>query len=77
MIFIFFITSGYADFVRESENSPYTEYVDAADKSKGIVACGIAYNYLMEAFKAHDQLVRFSPRGDAAEGDIQIGRAHV
>lgn len=40
------------DFVRESENSPYTEYVDAADKSKGIVACGIAYNYLMEAFKA-------------------------
>ena len=40
------------DFVRESENSPYTEYIDAADKSKGIVACGIAYNYLMEAFKA-------------------------
>lgn len=41
-----------ADFIKESENSSYTEYIDGADKSKGIVACGIAYNYLMEAFKS-------------------------
>ncbi len=40
------------EFVKESENSPYTEYIDGTDKSKGIVACGIGYNYLMEAFNA-------------------------
>ncbi|MDR1699238.1 MAG: indolepyruvate ferredoxin oxidoreductase [Prevotellaceae bacterium] len=33
-----------------SENSIYNKYIDGADKSLGIVACGIAYNYLMENF---------------------------
>ncbi len=39
-----------AKFEEESENSPYNEYFDAKDKSLGIIACGIAYNYLMENF---------------------------
>lgn len=38
------------DFVREAEDNRFTTYTDAADKSKGVVACGIGYNYLMEAF---------------------------
>jgi len=34
-----------------SENSPFNTYVDGKDKSRGIIACGIAYNYLMENFE--------------------------
>ena len=34
----------------DSESSPYNKYIDAADKSLGIVVNGIAYNYLMELF---------------------------
>lgn len=34
-----------------SEVSPFNKYVDGADKSMGIVACGLAYNYLMENFQ--------------------------
>ncbi|MDD2634382.1 MAG: thiamine pyrophosphate-dependent enzyme [Bacteroidales bacterium] len=33
-----------------SNNSIYNKYIDGANKSIGIVACGIAYNYLMENF---------------------------
>ncbi|GAK55215.1 indolepyruvate ferredoxin oxidoreductase, alpha chain [Candidatus Vecturithrix granuli] len=36
------------DFVQESENSPFNVYKDGPDKSLGIIACGLAYNYLME-----------------------------
>lgn len=39
-----------ADFVKESEESPFNRYEEGADKSLGIVASGIAYNYLQEAF---------------------------
>jgi len=39
------------DFVSESENSPFNKYIDAADKKMGIIACGLAYNYLMENFE--------------------------
>lgn len=35
----------------ESENSPFNKYIDAEDKSIGIIACGLAYNYLMENFQ--------------------------
>lgn len=38
-------------FEEEAENAPFTELKIGKDNSKGIVACGIAYNYLMEAFK--------------------------
>lgn len=36
--------------VEASDNSPWTKRVDGADKSCGIIACGLAYNYLTEVF---------------------------
>ncbi|MBO5818987.1 MAG: indolepyruvate ferredoxin oxidoreductase [Bacteroidales bacterium] len=38
------------DMQASSMVSDFNPYYDAADKSKGIIACGIAYNYLMENF---------------------------
>ncbi|MBN1969471.1 MAG: indolepyruvate ferredoxin oxidoreductase [Candidatus Delongbacteria bacterium] len=38
-------------FEMESENSPFNRYFDGKDKSMGIIACGIAYNYLMENYQ--------------------------
>ncbi len=40
-------------YVNESENSSFNKYIDAADKSLGIIACGIAYNYLTENYPEH------------------------
>ncbi len=37
-------------FEEEAENSPFNKYIDAEDRSLGIIACGIGYNYLMENF---------------------------
>lgn len=37
-------------FVKASEESAYNAYIDGEDKSLGIVACGLAYNYLMENY---------------------------
>lgn len=37
-------------FVKASETSPFNRYTEAADHHYGIVASGIAYNYLMECF---------------------------
>ena len=34
----------------ESDNSEFNKYIDGADKSLGIIASGIAYNYLMENY---------------------------
>ena len=34
--------------VKESEQSPFNIYQEGEDKSLGIIACGLAYNYLME-----------------------------
>ena len=39
-----------AAFEEESENSPFNSYTDGEDKSLGIIACGIAHNYLMENY---------------------------
>ncbi|RPI93642.1 MAG: indolepyruvate ferredoxin oxidoreductase, partial [Chloroflexi bacterium] len=38
------------DFEAESEASPFNRYEDGPDTSIGFLACGIAYNYLMENF---------------------------
>lgn len=38
------------DFVYMSEKSPFNKYIDAADKRLGIIASGIAFNYLNEIF---------------------------
>ena len=43
------LLSRQPDFLRSSEESPLTEYVDGEDRSLGIIACGIAHNYVMEA----------------------------
>ncbi len=37
-------------FVKVSEESPYNQYIDGQNKKLGIVACGIAFNYLMENY---------------------------
>jgi indolepyruvate ferredoxin oxidoreductase alpha subunit len=34
----------------ESEKSPFNTYTDGANRSLGIIACGIAYNYVMEVY---------------------------
>ncbi|WP_337667577.1 thiamine pyrophosphate-dependent enzyme [Prevotella sp.] len=39
------------DLLQEAEDSKYNKFIDGKDKSLGIIACGIAYNYLMEHFK--------------------------
>ncbi|MDD5646454.1 MAG: thiamine pyrophosphate-dependent enzyme [Candidatus Bipolaricaulis sp.] len=36
------------DFVRDSEESPFNHLSQHGDRSLGIVACGIAHNYLLE-----------------------------
>lgn len=40
-------------FMEASENAHFTYYFPGKDTSKGVVACGIAYNYLMEVFKGN------------------------
>jgi indolepyruvate ferredoxin oxidoreductase alpha subunit len=37
-------------FEEESEQSVFNRYFDGSDKSKGIIACGIGYNYLLENY---------------------------
>ncbi len=34
----------------ESKNSSFNKYIDGENKSLGVIACGLAYNYLMENF---------------------------
>ncbi len=43
-----------AAFQEESEISGYNLLLEGKDKSMGIVACGIAYNYLLENFRGHE-----------------------
>ena len=38
-------------FWEDSENSVNNQFFDGKDKSMGIIACGIAYNYLMENYQ--------------------------
>ncbi|MFA7057315.1 MAG: thiamine pyrophosphate-dependent enzyme, partial [Candidatus Cloacimonadales bacterium] len=33
---------------KASEESPFNKYIDGSDKTLGIIACGLGYNYLME-----------------------------
>ncbi|MDD3695210.1 MAG: thiamine pyrophosphate-dependent enzyme [Lentisphaeria bacterium] len=39
-----------ADFAAASASSPFNRYIDADDKRYGIICCGLAYNYVQEAF---------------------------
>ncbi|MEN8225030.1 MAG: indolepyruvate ferredoxin oxidoreductase subunit alpha [Bacteroidota bacterium] len=38
-------------YVLESEGSEFNKYIDGEDRKLGIIACGIAYNYLVENFE--------------------------
>lgn len=40
----------YALLETEAEQSPFNKYIDGPDKSLGIIACGLGYNYLMENY---------------------------
>ena len=40
----------YAKFEGEAAKSTFNKYTDGQDKSVGIIACGIGYNYLMENY---------------------------
>jgi len=44
------LLSNQVNMEAEAENSPFNVYTDGEDKSVGIIACGIAHNYLMENF---------------------------
>lgn len=44
------ILSGLPALTEASEKSEFNMYKEGSDKSLGIIACGIAYNYLMENF---------------------------
>ncbi len=37
--------------IEESEKSPFNKYIDADNKKLGIIASGVAYNYLMDNFE--------------------------
>lgn len=45
------LLSNQVSFEQESENSKFNEYIDGNDKSMGIIACGLAYNYLLENYE--------------------------
>jgi indolepyruvate ferredoxin oxidoreductase, alpha subunit len=41
-------------FLKESEESVFNAYLPGKDKTMGVIACGLAYNYLMENFPERD-----------------------
>jgi indolepyruvate ferredoxin oxidoreductase, alpha subunit len=41
------------NFENESESSPFNHFFEGKDKSLGIIACGISYNYLIENYPDH------------------------
>ena len=44
-------------FTNESSKSVFNQYIDGTDKTMGIIACGISFNYLMENYP--DRVVPF------------------
>lgn len=42
------LLANYARLEAESMNSPFNTYTDGKNKKMGIIACGLAYNYLQE-----------------------------
>lgn len=47
------LLNSQAAYILESEKSPYNVLLDHSDKKMGIIACGLAYNYLIENFDDH------------------------
>jgi len=48
------LLNSFAGFIEDSELSTFNHYYEGEDKSLGIIACGLAYNYLMENFQNDD-----------------------
>lgn len=48
------LLTNQAAFISASETSPFNKLTDHKDKSIGIIACGLAYNYLVENFAGHE-----------------------
>jgi indolepyruvate ferredoxin oxidoreductase alpha subunit len=48
------LLSNQPHFENEAENSKFNTYIDGKDKSMGVIACGLAYNYLMENYPERD-----------------------
>ena len=48
------LLNSFAGFIEDSELSTFNQYYEGEDKSLGIIACGLAYNYLMENFQNDD-----------------------
>jgi len=48
------LVSKQEQFIAASEQSPFNKLIIGKDKSLGIIASGIAYNYLMEAFQGKE-----------------------
>ena len=48
------LVSSQEHFKMESESSVYNKYINGNNKKLGIIACGLAYNYLMENFNEDD-----------------------
>ena len=48
------LLSKQRDFDEESENSIYNYIIDGKDRSLGIIAAGISYNYLMENYEKNN-----------------------
>jgi len=45
------LLNSFSGFIEESEQSEFNEYFEGTDKKLGILACGLAYNYLMENYQ--------------------------
>ncbi|PKP46110.1 MAG: indolepyruvate ferredoxin oxidoreductase [Bacteroidetes bacterium HGW-Bacteroidetes-11] len=48
------LLNSQTSYILESEKSPFNVMIDNPDKKLGIIACGLAYNYLIENFENHD-----------------------
>ncbi len=51
------LLSSQASYIESSEKSPFNVYYDGDNKKRGIIACGVTYNYLME----NKELINGSP----------------
>jgi indolepyruvate ferredoxin oxidoreductase alpha subunit len=48
------LLNSFSGFIEDSEQSTFNKYTDGADKKLGILACGLAYNYLMENYQEEE-----------------------
>ncbi|MGZ2369823.1 thiamine pyrophosphate-dependent enzyme [Ancylomarina sp. YFZ004] len=48
------LLSNQEKFEAASAESPFNQYTEGADKSLGVIACGLGYNYLMENYPNGD-----------------------